>query len=304
MLVATLGEWGFDAFECEAEGEGGDLVLSAYGSYSTTDPSSVEEALKPLSGLVLWQRWAEPLPQVNWNERWEAAFEPVRMGRLLGLRAPFHEPMTEVGLELVVMPRMSFGTGHHETTLQMCWWMLGAPPPGSEPAADALTVEGKVLPWPSASIDPGNPPSAFTSLKGLKVLDMGCGTGILAILAARLGASEVVGIDVESWSAENAAENAQRNGVSGQWICGDAQVLQEWSSEDRRFDLVLANINRNVLLEDMEAYVALLPSGGQLWLSGFYESDTEVLRQKAGQLGLVGLASARLNHWCTLLFRK
>ncbi|MFM7380171.1 MAG: 50S ribosomal protein L11 methyltransferase, partial [Bacteroidota bacterium] len=146
-------------------------------------------------------------------------------------------------------------------------------------------------------------------LKGIRVLDMGCGTGILGILAARLGASSVIGIDVEAWSAENAAENANRNAVPAQgsyadWLCGDAEMLPSLWAVHGKFDLILANINRNILLKDMAAYDGCLQSGGQLWLSGFYTEDHGVLLREAKRLGLVCVGSAALNQWSTLLFAK
>jgi ribosomal protein L11 methyltransferase len=253
------------------------------------------------------------MPNTNWNAEWESNFEPVRLGTSLGLRAPFHEPMGDVDLELVMMPKMSFGTGHHETTLLMSWWLLGAP------TEQTIQIGQKVL-WESGPqrVDTveglllhQNPTQdiSLSRLKGIRVLDMGCGTGILGILAARLGASSVIGIDVEAWSAENAAENATRNAVPAQgsyadWLCGDAEMLPSLWAVHGKFDLILANINRNILLKDMAAYDDSLQPGGQLWLSGFYIDDHGVLLQEAKRLGLVCVGSAALNQWSTLLFAK
>ncbi len=327
LVIALLGEVGFEAFETLStiqEGEGAladdqkkdthaPLVIEAYGLVETIGPIFQDYWLGENQDKVLWIDGPHTMPHTNWNVEWESNFQPIRLGTSLGLRAPFHEPMEGLDLELVMMPRMSFGTGHHETTLLMSWWLLGAPTaqtiqmgqnvvwkPGPQKTD---TIEG-LLPYqiPMQS-------GTTVRLEGARILDMGCGTGILGILAARLGASSVIGIDVEDWSAENAAENATRNAVPAQgfhadWLCGDAGLLPTLSSLHGKFDLILANINRNVLLKDMVIYEASMVQGGQLWLSGFYTEDHGVLLQEAGKLGLVCIGSAALNQWSTLLFEK
>lgn len=327
LFMALLGEVGFEAFETKPmnpEGEGvladhpkedipSPFVMEAYGLVETVGHVFQDHWLGESQDKILWIDGPHPMPNTNWNAEWESNFQPVRLGKSLGLRAPFHEPMGDVDLELVMMPRMSFGTGHHETTLLMSWWLLGAPTDQTiqigqkvlwEPGPQRIeTVEGLPLPQNPKQDAP------YLRLKGIRVLDMGCGTGILGILAARLGASSVIGIDVEAWSAENAAENATRNAVPAQgshadWLCGDAEMLPSLWAMHGKFDLILANINRNILLKDMAAYDGSLLPGGQLWLSGFYTEDHGVLLQEAKRLGLDCVGSAALNQWSTLLFQK
>lgn len=341
LVVALLGEVGFEAFETVVqEGDGSrlmsddgviaeQLVIEAYGAAEIIGQTFHAEWLGENQAFVLWIDGPHEIPNTNWNAEWESNFQPVRLGTSLGLRAPFHQPMEEVDLELVVMPRMSFGTGHHETTLLMIWWLLGAP------SESAIQIGQSVL-WPNGPQKIERPlgllqhenlhhsdseiirmcvdEAEFSRttrgfIKGARVLDMGCGTGILGILAAKLGAVSVIGIDVEAWSVENSAENAARNagpaqGLCADWLCGDASLLYSLTSADGAFDLILANINRNVLLNDMKFYCAALAHGGQLWLSGFYGEDHIVLLREAGRLGLVCFGSASLNQWSTLLFEK
>lgn len=341
LLMALLSEVGFDSFEIKVQGIDIDkdrlnpptgehspkLVLEAYGSEATLGHVFQDEWLFPNHDLAMWVEGPITIPKTNWNAEWESNFQEVRLGAYLGLRAPFHPAMDDVAMELVMMPRMSFGTGHHETTLLMSWWLLGAP-------ADCPVQIGHQTIWPKGPLRKESPLvigenvavntgdleiisqlsqtliCSVTSgkfLHGLRVLDMGCGTGVLGILASRLGASSVVGIDVEPWSAENAAENAARNAVPAKgmhvtWLCGDAALLQALTESEDAFDLILANINRNVLLNDMSKYCDALKDGGQLWLSGFYTEDHEMILMEADKLGLVCIGSAALNNWSTLLF--
>ena len=174
----------------------------------------------------------------NWNAEWEKNFQPLLIAERVSVRAPFHPKPEGIEYDIVIMPRMSFGTGHHETT--------------------ALMIENQL------GVDHA----------GKRVLDMGCGTGILAIMAAQLGAREVLAVDVEPWTVENAADNAAENNCRNiECRLGGAEVL----AGEAPFDLILANINRNVLLEDMHAYAALLPSGSaysvQWLLSGGFSQD-------------------------------
>jgi ribosomal protein L11 methyltransferase len=290
----------------------GQMVIEAYAIAEIVG-TLARNWLPDVQDWILWVDGPHSMPDINWNAEWESNFEPVRLGHALGIRAPFHKPLDGVALELVIMPRMSFGTGHHETTLLMSWWLLGAIPDIS------IQIGDRVLgPCAFQNIDQLRIPLSIENLeshgsgvllRGARVLDMGCGTGILGILAGRLGAASVVGIDVEDWSAENASENAARNGVpapgtGAEWICGNAGHLPSITLDHGFFDLILANINRNVLLEDMPKYYDALAQGGQLWLSGFYTEDHEVLLREAGRLGLSCLGSASLNQWSTLLFEK
>ncbi|NBW33255.1 MAG: 50S ribosomal protein L11 methyltransferase [Cytophagia bacterium] len=296
VLASEMAAWGYDSFQTVGptteEGITAEQpwILEAYGRQGQIRAGCNEWLMDQFPGWI--QGFEEPqvLADINWNKEWESRFEPVRLGRHFGIRAPFHEPLRDVEQELVIMPRMSFGTGHHPTTMMLCWWLLGAPQLEKDFGGPVVT---RLWEGPNKSL--GSP-------AGLRVLDMGCGTGILGILAHRLGAQRVWGMDIEEGSAANAAENAKRNGVEGLWEQGDAQTLA--ASREAKVDLVLANINRNILLEDMPIYVQVLNEGGQLWLSGFYAEDAEVLLERASALGLEPFAQAEMNRWTTLLLVK
>ena len=292
-LASEMAEWGYDSFQIlEPTHEGTETgqqgwTLEAYGRQGQVREGCQEWLLEQFPDWILGIEEPYALEDVNWNKEWESRFEPVLLGRHFGIRAPFHQPLENVAHELIVMPRMSFGTGHHPTTMMMCWWLLGAPALEGVPGEPVQTRC-----WEGINKTPFLP-------VGLRVLDMGCGTGILGILAKRLGAEWVWGMDIEEGSAANAAENAERNGVEGLWQQGDAETLA--LSKEAKVDLILANINRNILLEDMHVYVQRLKEGGQLWLSGFYAEDTGVLLERAAALGLEPMAQAEMNRWTTLL---
>ena len=205
----------------------------------------------------------EDVPDVNWNEEWEKHyFQPIMIGdKLCQIRAPFHTPDPEAQTEIIISPKMAFGTGNHETTALMMGYIIGH------------------------------------SMKGLRVLDMGCGTGILGILALKQGAECLTAIDIDEWAYLNVLENAQLNGVHiEEAMQGDASSL----AGKKPYDLILANITRNILLADMPAYVSVLKNGGHLILSGFYEEDVEVLTDRAKELGLSALGYEVRNRWTRL----
>jgi ribosomal protein L11 methyltransferase len=204
------------------------------------------------------------LDDKNWNEEWEKNYSPVLIAGKCFVRAPFHEPMPGIPHEIVIEPKMAFGTAHHETTQLMVEWLL------------EQDVEKKT------------------------VLDMGCGTGILAILANKLGASYVIGIDNDEWAWRNALENFSLNGVeNGEALLGDAGKV-----EMGRYDLILANINRNILLRDLPIYAQGLKENGKILLSGFYESDRDAITAKAGEHSLRFNGIKSQNHWAAMLFSK
>ena len=252
LLVYFLTDLGFDAFE-EKEG-----VLEAY----VLIPDYKEEAVKalisehfPNSELLV----ARTLENKNWNEEWEKNFDSISVNKQLRIRAIFHEPDPEVELELVIQPKMSFGTGHHATTRLMLEEIL------------TLTFEGK------------------------SVVDAGCGTGILAILTEKRGAKDVLAYDIEDWAFENSLENTNLNS------CVKVRVLQgtigTLSIADQSADVLLANINRNILLEEMKEYARVLKDHGTLLLSGFYEEDIEALTQEANRAGIQVLGSKQKDKW-------
>ena len=252
LLIYFLTDLGFDAFE-EKEG-----VLEAY----VLIPDYKEEAVKALisehfpSSELLEVRTLE---NKNWNEEWEKNFDSISVNKQLRIRAIFHEPDPEVELELVIQPKMSFGTGHHATTRLMLEEIL------------TLTFEGK------------------------SVVDAGCGTGILAILTEKRGAKDVLAYDIEDWAFENSLENTNLNS------CVKVKVLQgtiaTLSIADQSADVLLANINRNILLEEMKEYARVLKDNGTLLLSGFYEEDIEALTQEANRAGVQVLGSKQKDKW-------
>ena len=202
----------------------------------------------------------------NWNERWESNYSPVIIEGKLLIRAPFHAPLQNhaLGLEINIEPKMSFGTGHHATTKLMATRML--------------------------ELD----------FKGKKVLDMGCGTGILAILASKLGADYITAIDNHPWACINTLENCEKNAVANVAVMeGDAAMLG-----NEIFDIVLANINRNVLLDDMRRYTMVMPDDALLVISGFLMEDLSIIAEKAQSLGLRNEGSSMDGKWMSAWFRK
>jgi ribosomal protein L11 methyltransferase len=207
----------------------------------------------------------EKIEATNWNAEWEKNFEPVYVDDLLCIRAPFHEKNLRVKHEIVIMPKMSFGTGHHQTTRLMCRQLF------------------------------------YTDVKNKRVLDMGCGTGILAILAKKLGAAEVLGIDIDEWSVENAIENCETNNFADIKIMkGDADLLES----ERPFDVILANINKNILKTQIPFYFGAIKAGGQLFLSGFFTTDVEELIAVAYDNGFTFLSTSNENEWAMMLLEK
>lgn len=204
------------------------------------------------------------IEQENWNAKWESDFEPVHVGDELSILAPFHDKSLAKKRIIEIMPKMSFGTGHHQTTRLMCSFLLEK------------------------------------SILGKKVLDMGTGTGILAILAEQLGANTILAVDIEDWSVENTLENAERNAcpkIEGR--CGDIDCVEE-----KDFDIILANINRNILLRHLPSYFSKLKDNGILFLSGFFTTDAEDIIIEAREVGLTFDSQKSEENWCALKFKK
>jgi ribosomal protein L11 methyltransferase len=244
LLVDALGNEGpYDSFVETPDG------LKAYVQETLFDEAWLKEQIEEIRSMTECTYSFEAMPDKNWNEEWEKQHKPVLVeaanGKKVWVRAPFHEHRDDVDYEIEIEPKMSFGTAHHQTTYMMLSYL--------------------------AELD----------MAGRQVLDMGCGTAVLAILAKLRGAAYVEAIDIDEWAYNNALENAQRNGVDLTVRIGDASLLG-----NQHFDLIIANINRNILLADMAAYVSVLQPGGTLLLSGFYESDVPVLQQHAESLGL------------------
>ncbi len=246
IIEAGLEDLGFDSFTIE------EPCLNAFIPKEKFNVSALKVVLSGFQGEGHEVSFTtEYIPEQNWNAVWESDFEPVVVAGTVTVKAPYHRNLPRTKYNIVINPRMSFGSGHHQTTCMMI---------------EALLAEGKAL-------------------KGKSVLDMGCGTGILSIMAAKLGAAVPVhAIDIDPICIRSAAANAKRNRVGHKITsrCGDASLLQRG-----RYDLILANINRNILLQDMPTYArALKPESGTLMLSGFFEEDIPCLIEKAESLGL------------------
>ena len=263
LLVDALGNEGpYDSFVETPDG------LKAYVPESDYSQQFLEDALHEFN-LADAQYAVAPMPDKNWNEEWEKQHQPVLVtadnGSKIWVRAPFHEHRNDVDYEVEIEPKMSFGTAHHQTTYMMLSYLAELP------------------------------------LADLRVLDMGCGTAVLGILAKLRGASYVEGIDIDEWAYSNALENAERNQVELTINIGDASLLD---NRTNAFDLIIANINRNILLADMASYARALAQGGTLLLSGFYESDIPILQEHAETLGLHLVQTKTRQTWAALRLEK
>lgn len=256
VLPALLGAIGFESFMETEEG------LSAYIPKKEFSEEALREMLSALPEKI--ETETVVIPDQNWNEVWESAFEPVWVGDSCIVRAPFHEKPENLLFDLIIEPRMAFGTAHHATTFQMLQYLLKE------------DVEGK------------------------KVLDMGSGTGVIAILAELKGASSVMAIDNDEWAYNNAVDNLKLNDTQKtRALLGDAASLGE-----ETYDVIFANINRNILLQDMEAYSNVLNNNGILFLSGFYTEDNPALVDEAEKRGLTLAETSERERWSALKFTK
>lgn len=260
ICVAYLAELDYESFVEETPN------LKAYIQESLYDGAALQALLKQLevqgAGILGYDLMF--LPQQNWNASWEAQFEPVFISEQLRIVAPFHELPPFGGIEIKILPKMSFGTGHHQTTHLICQQML------------QMDFQDK------------------------KVLDMGAGTGVLAILAERLGAKTITAIEIEAWSAENILENMALNGSERiTAIHGGAEAIT-----DNDNDIILANINKNVLLAQLPQYSAALCQEGLLLLSGFFVTDVPDLQAAAVAVGFEPYGVFERENWAVLLFKK
>ncbi len=264
LLPDLMGEVGFESFEDTPDG------LKGYIPADLMDTNSLKQVLEtfPLEGVNITYTLSDTEDK-NWNEAWEnTGFAPINIDDKVVIydartgKKPAGDSLINIGIEA----KQAFGTGTHETTRMMIGAMLQL------------------------------------SLKGKRVLDCGCGTGILGIAALKLGAEAVVGFDIDEWSVENTQHNAAINEVDNiEVFHGDAHVLSHVSGV---FDVVLANINRNILLNDMLVYLEIMNAGSVLIISGFYEEDVKQLDEKAKTLGLVKTSQKTDNNWCCLTFIK
>ena len=257
ILMAELAEVGFDSFEDTPIG------IKAYIPKDSWNEQILQDIylLSNPEFTISYQR--TEIEQVNWNEEWEKNFSPIVIEDLCTVRANFH-PVPNTRYDIVITPKMSFGTGHHETTYMMLQQLLPL------------------------------------SLEDTKVLDMGCGTGILAIMAALRGARDITAIDIDPWCVENATENVQQNNCSFITIKeGDVSLIV-----GEQYNLILANINRNILLSDIPAYTQVLLPQGLLLVSGFYEEDLPAIKEKCQEVGLTYLSHIERNRWVSAKFQR
>ena len=263
ILMAELGDLPFESFTAE------DPYLKCYIQKDLYSPQMLKVVLSGLDGYAFETGGFKStlIPPVNWNAQWESQFDPIVIDRKCTIKAPFHKDLPRTRFNITIEPHMAFGTGHHQTTYMMC---------------SALLQNEK-------------------SVKGKTVLDMGCGTAVLAILAAKLGATKVYGIDIDAVAASSAFDNAHRNrvGKKVETYCGDASLLQMG-----KYDIILANINRNILIQDMASYARSLRRGGLLFVSGFYTEDKNTVIESASAQGLTYISEDMKDNWCCLKFEK
>ena len=258
ILVARLNEIEFESY-CEDENG-----LRAYVQTHLLDENAVKEIINEVAKLCKLSSTTTKVNQENWNEKWENNFEPVHINDKCVIRAHFHAAFTDIKHEIIITPKMSFGTGHHETTSLVMNEMFGI------------------------------------NFVDKSVLDMGSGTGVLAILAAKLGSTSIIGIDFDEWAYENSVENSQINAISTiNFMHGDANLIA-----GATFDIILANINRNIILQDIAIYVKAMNTNSEIIFSGFLKQDIPLILEKSKQLGLDLVASKHKNKWQMLHLKK
>ena len=258
ILVARLNEIDFESY-CEDE-----FGVKAYVQTHLLDEITVKEIINDVAKLCELSYTITKVKQENWNKKWENNFEPVHINNKCVIRAHFHAAYNDIEHEIIITPKMSFGTGHHETTFLVMNEMF--------------------------RID----------FADKSVLDMGSGTGVLAILAAKLGATSLIGIDFDEWAHENAVENAEINAISTiSFIHGDADAIG-----NATFYIILANINRNIILQDIATYVGAMNKKSEIIFSGFLKEDIPLILEKSEQLGLVLVVSKYKNKWQMLHLKK
>ncbi len=252
IIIAYLAEIGFESFSET------DTGLKAYIESEKFDESLVKEIISKIN----FEYSFTEIQDRNWNAVWESNFQAVVIADKCMVRAPFHKADDNYEMDIIIEPRMSFGTAHHETTEMMIEWILE------------------------------------TDLTNKTVLDMGCGTGVLAIIASKKNASEITAIDNDEWAYNNTIENIQKNNTPDIEVYqGDAGLLG-----NKKYDIIFANINRNILLDDLPVYVKCLNEKGMIFLSGFYEKDIKVIEKLANKLQLKIVSIKLKNNWASLCF--
>lgn len=259
ILIAEMGAIGFDSMLETPEG------FLAYMEEARFQSSTLADLKDRYGEKASFSYEISSIPKENWNEKWEKNFEPVVINKSCVVRASFHEPMQDFTHEIIIDPKMSFGTGHHETTSLMIDLQM------------SLDHNGK------------------------KVLDCGCGTGILSIMAAKLGATSIIGIDTDDWAVENSVGNALLNNLKSIYFI---QGTIQHPDITGLYDIILANINKNVLLSEIDSYSRYLKTGGQLILSGFYSNDLRDIVGTASRSSLELSQSKETNDWTGAVFIK
>ena len=255
ILIAELGSLGFESFVENEDGVTAYILKEEFNENMLTEVRILDSDEFKISYS------SSEIQQVNWNEEWEKNFQPIVVDDICSVRAPFH-PKPETEFDIVIEPKMSFGTGHHATTHMMIQFILK------------------------------------NEWKGKSVLDMGCGTGVLAILSAQKGANPVEAIDIDNWCYLNSLENIERNNVPEISVKeGGAELLGE-----KKYDVIIANINRNILLNDMQKYVSVLQPDGDLYLSGFYKEDIPIIQEACEKLGLKFQENLEKDKWVAVKF--
>jgi ribosomal protein L11 methyltransferase len=258
LLIAQLAELGFESFVDSDEG------FSAFINEDNYVEEQIKELFLEYISILKIETTSKIIPQQNWNMEWESNFQPIEVKGKCYIRAPFHEAKKGFIYDIIIEPKMSFGTGHHHTTQLMIQKMM--------------------------ELD----------LKNKSLLDMGCGTGVLAVLASKMGATPIMAIDIDDWSYENSIENSEKNNIINIVVHkGNVKKIV-----GQLFYTILANINKNVLLADLSFYYNSLENGGNLLLSGFFDTDVNEILNKTEVLGLALMDKLVNEQWTMLYFIK
>ncbi len=259
LLIAELADIGFDTFEDTSKGFNAFILANQF------DETALKEVLEGFEDDLAYTYTIHKIDPQNWNEEWEKNFSPLVINDDCYVRATFHDHQPQYKYEIVIDPKMAFGTGHHQTTTMMMLYVL------------ETDVQDKVI------------------------LDMGAGTGILGILAAKRGAKEIVAIDNDEVCYNSAIENAALNQIDNLTsLCGSKETIPQ-----TEFDIILANINRNILLDQIERYAAVLKQDGLIFFSGFYESpDLEMIKAHCADFNLTYVDHKKIDNWVAAKFVK
>jgi ribosomal protein L11 methyltransferase len=258
IFIARLNEIKYESFSTDAGG------LKAYIRFDLFNKEKLTEIVNDISSFTKIDLSINAIKKENWNADWENNYSPVHINKDCVIRAHFHDRFPNIEHEIIITPKMSFGTGHHETTFLVMNQIF------------ELNLEGK------------------------QVLDIGSGTGVLSILASKLGAKKIVGIDIDKWAYENAIENSKLNNISNiQFIEGTAESIGK-----KMYDVVLANINRNIILADIQKYTRAMRPKSDMILSGFLKQDVKIILNKIKQLKFNLVASKNKNKWQMLHLRR